>query len=114
MAKRKTSKSAEVLRPAVVVDATLLQGIAMTVRRHIEQAVLPGLLDIMKLEAERGEMECLFVPDVKGLSPLTCCEALRPELHRRGMRSKIVEHDIPRLGMVQTKTALAVSWRELP
>lgn len=115
MAKRKTSKpaeNAELLRPAVVVDATLLHGIALSVRQHIQDSVLPGLLDVMKKEAERGEMECLFVPDVKGLSFRTCCEALQPEIHRRGMRSRIVEHEIQRLGMVETKTALAVSWRE--
>lgn len=119
MAKRKTSKpgasfaEAEVLRPAVVVDATLLHGIALSVRQHIQVSVLPGLLDVMRQEAERGQMDALFIPEVKNLSALTCCEALQPELHRRGMRTEIVSQDIPRLGMVERKTALVVSWRDL-
>lgn len=119
MARHKTSKpgaafeEAEVLRPAVVVDAKLLHRIALNVRQHIQASVLPGILELMRKEAERGQMEALIIPEVKGLNMVTCCEALQPELQRRGLRTKIVDHEIPRLGMTETKTALVVSWREL-
>lgn len=120
MAKRKTSKpgasfaEAEVLRPALRVDANYLHGIALSVRSHIQQSVIGGLLEIMQREASRGQMECLFIPEVRGLDPVTCCEALQPELHRRGLCTEIVRHTIPRLGMTNEKTALVVSWRKLP
>lgn len=118
MAKRKSSKpaaaEAEILPPAVVIDAALLHGIALGVRRHIQVSTIGSLLEVMKHQAERGQMDCLFVPEVRGLDPLTCCEALQPELHRRGLRTEIVRHTIPRLGLVEEKTALVVSWRKLP
>lgn len=120
MARRKSSKPAarsacspEVLPPAVVIDAPYLHGIALSVRRHVQTAVISTLLEIMMKEAARGQMECLFIPEVRGLDPATRCEALQPELHRRGLCTQVINHEIQRLGMRETKTALAVSWRNL-
>lgn len=41
----------------------------------------------MVKEANRGQLECLFIPEVRGLDPITCCEALQPELSRLGISS---------------------------
>lgn len=111
--RRKVATAPEVLLPALRVDANYLHGLALNVRTAIQAGVLPALKDILVKEAQRGQMETLFIPEVRGLDPVTCCEALQPELHRLGMKTEIVRHTIPRLGLVDEKTALVVSWREL-
>jgi hypothetical protein len=102
---------AEVLTPAIRIDATYLQGIALAVRQVIRETTLPALLDMCVSEAQRGQMELLFVPTSRQLDPLTMCEALEPELKRLGISSKILTQEVPHLGMTEEKTVLAVSWR---
>lgn len=111
--KPKSAQAAQTLLPAIRIDANYLHGMALNVRQAIRECALPGLLEILVKEAKSGQMDAVFIPDVKGLNPITCCEALQPELHRLGMQTEIVRHQIPRLGMVEEKTALVVSWRNV-
>lgn len=115
MAKKRSNKPATTdggaLPLALVVDAHYLHGIALAVRRHIQTALIPSVLETVTAAAEHGEMECFFVPDIRNLTVEVCCEALEPELERRGFETKIARHEFQRLGMKEVKTVLAVGWR---
>lgn len=123
MAKRATHKPASSPPPppaddgrfhlVPVVDAVYLHGIAMTMRRGIADAVLPSILHDMHDFAQRGALEMLLLPDnpAGDIKVTDFLEALQPDLTRLGFTSEIIRHEIPRLGLTETKTALAISWR---
>ncbi|MBK8037719.1 MAG: hypothetical protein IPK22_11375 [Verrucomicrobiaceae bacterium] len=110
---RKPRKAPEKTRLMPRVDAVYLHGIAMATRRTIAEAVLPSLLYDMHGFAQRGAMDMLLVPEktVADVKMHDFLEALQPDLSRLGFTSEIIRHEIQRLGMSETKTSLAISWR---
>ncbi|WP_395753362.1 hypothetical protein [Prosthecobacter sp.] len=103
----------------MVIDGTHLQGVALRMRSAISEGIIPMLLDLCKREAERGQMEMLFIPkklayeSTVQINPLTLCESLQPELQRRGLKTEISRQSIPRIGMIEEQLVMAISWRDI-
>lgn len=104
--------STEVMPPAVIITAEHLRKLALRTRDAMAEEVLPSLLEQMEKRAVDGALEMLVLPDAGRMEKHDFLEALQPELHRRGMRTEIIQHTQQRLGLEERRTAMVVSWRE--
>ncbi len=109
--------AAEVLRPAVRIDANYLRAMAGRVRTAVSEVLMPPLLEELEKEAQKGRLLAgIWLRDMSAgldLDALSLGEAMVVALSALGFHARVVEEQRGRHGMSSTELMLQITWREV-
>lgn len=111
------ASEAEVLRPAVRIDANYLRAMAERVRKAVSEVLMPPLLEELEAEARKGRLQAgIWLKDLtEGLrmDSLSVGEAMVAALLPLGFQARLAEMERGRLGLQEVEIMLQITWREV-